>query len=338
MPKASANSATETLDQTAYEGDQPEIDQDDNPSQDDDLDLGFARLDDTEDKLNILYYGREGSGKTTDALDMANSPDAGRILVINVEGGLKKDALRRRGIRTDNVLIWPDPKSGVKANYNTLMALHRRLDHDLQNDPNSWYGVVFDSITEIAAVLRENATERRQDNLRSQGRSFDETFIDVADYGVVTDQASRVLRRFRDLPCHFVATALERVDEVNGVPVSGPALGPALANNIAGYVDFVLFTKASQISAEDDEQVVSEFRAATRSGARWRAKDRFDVLPRVLADPTFTRVHSYTSGELVEEDDALQAEYMQRQRERAEQAAAEKAAREAEKAARKTRK
>lgn len=285
----------------------------------------FYSLDDAITHLNVLYYGREGTGKTTDAAALANLPDSGRVLIINAEGGTRKGALARRGIDTGNIVLWPRP--GTPVTFDGLARLHQRLLADLMDDPKSWSGVVFDSLTEIAAALREQATQTRQSRLTSQGRPYDPNFIDVADYGVQTDQLRRVLRRFRDLPCHFIATALERENDEGQV---GPDLGPALANSVAGYVDVILYTRATQSTAEDDDQAAHEFRALTRPTAKYRAKDRYDLLPRVLAEPSIDRVIAYIEGELTEDEDALQADYLQRVSEReANEAAAKQAKTEA---------
>lgn len=280
----------------------------------------FYSLDEAITHLNVLYYGREGTGKTSDAAAMANLPGARRVLVINAEGGTRKGALAKRDIDTSKIVLWPRP--GTPITFEGLVRLHQRILADLMDDPQSWSGVVFDSLTEIAAAVREQATQTRQSRLTQQGRPFDPSLIDVADYGVQTDQLRRVLRRFRDLPCHFIVTALERENDEGQV---GPDLGPALANSVAGYVDIILYTRATQSTAEDDDQAAHEFRALTRPTAKYRAKDRYDLLPRVLADPSFDRVVSYIEGDLTEDDDALQADYLQRVTEREANEAAAKA-------------
>lgn len=311
------------------EGTRPDVLVEDPQDPGDEMDLGFVSLDDSEDKLNVLYYGREGSGKTSHALDMAH---LGKVLVVNIEGGLKKTALRKRGIPTDNVQVWPRP--GVRATFEGLQQVYYKIREDLDRDPDAWAGVVVDSTTELATLFRENATQARQADLDRMNRDYDPNFIDRSDYGVQTDQIQRLFRRFRDLPCHFVVTALERIED----GVSGPAINPALAGAILGYVDFVLFTKSTQPGAEGSEEIETEFRAATRPGSKWHAKDRFDATPRVLAEPTFTRLLQYVEGKLTEADDVLQEEFNERQSAREREVAARRAEREAAKAARKTRK
>lgn len=304
--------------------------------EDDFDDLGFYALDDAEDYVNALYYGKEGTGKTTDAAAMANLPDARRVLIVNAEGGTKRGALAKRGIDTSKIVMWPRP--GERVSFKGLEKLHARVLSDLNDDPKSWTGVIIDSLTEVTATLRENATTNRQAKLDRLGKTYDPDFVDISDYGQMTDQMRRLIRRFRDLPCHFVCTALEREDD-NGM--IGPAMTPSLATDVLGYVDFVLYTRATQGSAEIEDDAASEFRALTRPTAIHRAKDRFDVTPRVLADPSFDRLHLYTSGEITEDEDMRQQEYNERQSkresEREEARAAQEAEREAKKAARKTR-
>lgn len=323
MPKANTTTKPD-LDQEVQGPHQPpaDLELDD--------DLGFVSLDETEDKLNVLYYGKEGSGKTSHALDMAN---LGRVLVINVEGGIKKSALVKRGIPTENVVIWPRP--GDRVSFGGFQRLYAKLKSDLDRDPESWVGVIIDSGTEMATILRENATHARQVELDRRDVAYDPNFIDRSDYGVQTDQAQRMFRRFRDLPCHFVVTALERFDE--DTDSVGPAVNPALATALLGYVDFVLYTKANLNTAETVGEFDTEFRAATRPALGWRAKDRFDVTPRVMAEPTFTRLLAYVDGSLTESEDVLQEEFNARVEARRIEAEERKAAREAAKAARKTR-
>lgn len=293
--------------------------------------FGFVALDDTEDTLNILYYGREGSGKSTNAAMAANHPGISRVLVINAESGLKKAALQRRGVDTSKVVLWPPP--GRLLTFRSLEALHAKILSDLHTDPTSWGAVVLDSITEIHQALREQATEKRIDKVKRTGGQaaavLDEDFVDRDDYGVMTNQMRKLIRRFRDLPCHVVVTALEKVSEDGMV---GPAISPALATDVLGYMDLVLYCKATQHApGEDADESVAEFRALTRPGSKTRAKDRFDLTPRALAEPFFTRVAGYITGGLDEETDPVQAAY----RERREAEARAKAEAEAEKAERK---
>lgn len=262
----------------------------------------FAQLDDVEQYVNALYYGREGSTKTTCAAAASRLPGNGRVLVINAEGGLKKVALKSRGINTARIVQYPNPATGEVITRDGLLKVYRTVASDLANDPSSWDAVVFDSITEIAAQLLGGIANKRTKFLIDSGKTnVDPDFVDRSDYGTLTKMLRDVLRKFRDLPCHFVCTALERrdVDEDTAKVAYGPAITPALATDLVGYVDIVLMTKAPDESGPA--------RALSGGNSRFRAKDRFGVLPRVLAEPTFDRVVAYTTGELTEATDPVQA-------------------------------
>lgn len=264
----------------------------------------FATMDDDDDTIdfaNVLYWGREGATKTTNIAKLANiCPDGSRVLIINAEGGLKKIALRRQGVDTGKLAIWPDPNRGTKITHRNLEKLYERVKANLMDDPKSWFAVAWDSVTEIYVEILDQSTENRQDRLRKQGKEFDPDFVDRADYGTMSKKMRKLLRDFRDLPCHFFISALERrdIDTDTGKPVYGPAISPALATDLLGYVDMALYCKAP------DEE--GPARAMTQRSARYRVKDRFGVLPRVMAQPSGDRIVNYLNGELTEETDPFQ--------------------------------
>lgn len=295
----------------------------------------FVPLEAAKDTMTVLYYGREGTGKTTAAAHMADlAPEGSKVLVINAEGGVKKSALEKRGVHTSKIVIWPKP--GEPVTHEGLERIYNLMRDDLSRDPNSWYGVVFDSITEITNLLLENAVKGRHQRLDNAGRTYNPNLVELDDYGVMTQQARKLIRRFRDLPCHFVVTALERAndDPTRGPIGVGPAVTPAFAADLLGYVNMVLYTRATvpTVGEEESENTPPiQYRALTRPHTRYRAKDRLDVLPVVLANPSFPRILGYVNGELREEEDPLQQEYQQQHQ----QEKAAKAKAEADKAARK---
>lgn len=265
----------------------------------DDSDL-FANFEDTKDFVNLLLWGREGSGKTTDALSAAN---LGKVLVINAEGGLKKKALLKRGINLDNVRVYPRP--GERPSYEGLEAALLRVQSDLMDDPNSWFAVIFDSLTEGSAEFVEAVSDDRTAKSRAKGAKidlYDSFFVDRSDYGTAGKMLRKLLRMMRDLQCHTIITALERrdVDEDTSKVSYGPAVPPGVQSDVLGYVDLVMYCR------EPDEEH-DYFRALTRKAGTRRAKDRFDSFPQILVEPTFERVIGYLDDDLEELTDPLQA-------------------------------
>jgi hypothetical protein len=256
--------------------------------------IGFIELVDTTTHINALWYGREGSGKTTAVAAMANQ---GQVLAVNAEAGIKTRPLRELGIKVENIKVWPRP--GTRITFDGLEALYWQMHAELEEDPAAWAGVFFDSLTEIVQLLLEDIVKGAVEKATKKGQSRDRFFVDRADYGVMSGQVRTLIRRFRDLPCHFAATCLERrdIDDDTSKVLYGPALTPALQNDVLGYMDLVLYVKAEELGE------VSEYRALTRPQGRYRAKDRYGATPRVLINPSFERVAAYVTGDLIEADD-----------------------------------
>jgi hypothetical protein len=258
----------------------------------------LASLDESDEFLNCLFYGKEGSGKTTAMAEMANF---GSVVIINAEAGLRTRALRRQGIETSNIRVYPDRSAGEKLTFDGLKALYERLYADLLKDPNAWAGIGMDSITDVTQSILDEVSGARTASLQRRGEDTDPWWTDRDDYNGMGKRLRYLLRRFRDLPCHFVVTALERrdLDEDSGTVMYGPAVSPSLATDLLGYVDLALAFKGA-----DEEQ---PFRAATSRARKYRVKDRDGVLPPVLANPRFGRLLDYYDGVLTKENDPDQA-------------------------------
>lgn len=262
----------------------------------------FAPLEDTDDFINVLFYGKEGSTKTTSlATASAVCPDGSLILVVNAEGGLKVKALRKHGVDTSKIRIFPRPGTDDVLDDDSLEAVFLQVQADLIRRPGSWFAVGIDSITDVGQVLVDSAQAARIAALRKRSIDADKNFVDRDDYGVAAKVVRKWLRRFRDLPCHFMVTALERrdVDEDTNKVAYGPAVSPAVANDLMGYVDIAVMLKAA-----DGEKPI---RGLTKEGGKYRVKDRFEVLPKVMVEPTFDRIFAYFNGEETEETDPMQA-------------------------------
>lgn len=261
----------------------------------------FAAYDETEEHLNVLYWGREGSGKT---IDLAKATELGKVLFINAEGGLKKRALLANGVKTENLVVFPRP--GQPLTYHTLEQALFRVKSDLMDDPHSWFLVAVDSVTELYQAFVDESSDDRFEKNKRKNQSWnptigDEFFTDLADYGTATKMVRKLVRMMRDLPVHVAMTTLERrdVDEDTSKVAYGPAVGPALQTSLLGYVDVVLYCKAPD---EDRDY----FRAQTKKVGAARAKDRIGVIPKVLVNPTFPRLLAYNEGTLAEDTDPQQ--------------------------------
>lgn len=263
-------------------------------------------LEDILDPLRVLYYGDGGTAKTTNIAHMA---DLGRIVVINAEGGLSVKALRDQGVNTANVEVWPEP--GEKITYRGLEAECLRIREELHADPDAYVGTAWDSMTEIAAVLLEEVTAKEFERARRTGAKradMGEFFTDVGDYGIMATQVRQLIRKFRDLPCHFAASCLERRDQdpQDSKVIYRPAVIPSLYQDLHLWFGMVCHT--SVVGSLDPESEEEQYRGEFRPIGKYRGKDRYKAVPRVLVDPTFDRLLSYFEGSMNEADDPVMVE------------------------------
>jgi len=261
--------------------------------------------------LNILYYGEQGSGKTTAAAAMAH---LGVVYLVDAESGAKARPLRRLGIPVENI-------RPVKiSNYKDLNDFYWFLKQELQDaKPGEIAGVVFDSISEIHDQLiraqvdvRHGKAVRKATNKHGQlAMEVDdnEFQVELQDRGVVTEQLRTLTRRFRDLPCHtaWVALAKREVDPGGEGVVYLPLLPPKFGSQLLGFVDVVGYMVHAP-GVDDDSGYLGLF----RNTGRYKGKDRLNALPEVMANPALHRLAAVIFEEIDLETDPAQSAYLRR--------------------------
>lgn len=254
-------------------------------------------LTDLIEPLNILWYGDAGTGKTTDLANMANvgvveDGPPSPLIAMNAESGFKARALARRDIAVGNIEVYDGDYT-----YEGLLKEWKRLKGLLGKDPNAIVGVGWDSITEIYKAVLEDVVGVQQAKDVLKGKEHDNT--QLQDYGIMTDQIRSLVRKYRDLDCHFGCTALAKreVDQEDGKTAYLPDVTKGLVSNLYGWFDIVCYTWVDEAG-----QYWGRFNPA----GKYRAKDRMNIMPSVLADPTFERILDYVEEEMTVEDDQIQ--------------------------------
>jgi hypothetical protein len=268
------------------------------------------------DYLAVCWYGLEGAGKTINLCSMAK---IGPMVLLSAEAGAKILALKRFGIPTDNIRIWPNREKGERFDFAGLEALYYQIKAELVANPGCWVGGGMDSFTEIVRlfVIDERNTQYARAARKSVERG--RFFTDRDDWGVVTQQLQEKLREFRSLPWHFGFTALERRDlDPDGKVAYGPAANPALMNDLPGFVDMLVHCQATEMPDGEDDVYLGW---SKKHDGKYRAKDRYGVLPKVLPNPQFDRLLAYVRGALDPTNDPDLLE-VKRRREQVAQAAA----------------
>jgi hypothetical protein len=256
--------------------------------------------------VKLGQYGDVGTAKTTNLASLAR---LGKVVAIDSEAGLENGPLEDLGIPTDNIIPFRD------ITYDALDDLHWQIRAQLDSDPGSIVGVTLDSMTEIVAKLVEqtNDAEIERQIRKAQRRGEDTSSlskfkVDLSSWGIVTEQVRRLIRRYRDLPCHVGWAALERrdVDQNDGSVHYGPRVNPGLQGDLVGYVGIVAHTWVDGTHPETDAEL---FVAHMRRTGKYVAKDRFHVTPKRMAVPSFDRIVKYVNGELTADNDPIQQAY-----------------------------
>lgn len=270
--------------------------------------MGLPSLDEAETFLNVLYLGEPGSGKTTGAASMAKF---GHVIAVDAEAGIKRRPLKRLGIPVENIHPYR------VESYEDLDKLYWQVKEMLDNDPTSVAGVSFDSFTEIQKKLLESIVHDRHIKALEKAAKVgfeittDEFDTDRDEWGKMTEMCRRLTRRFRDLPCHTAFVCLPKKEVDNDGQYYRPALTPAFATDIQGYVDMVVHT------VENDEFEINDpqrYVGITRRVGKYRGKDRNNATPSSLVSPTFDRLVMYAEydGDDDYPADPLQAAFEER--------------------------
>jgi len=231
--------------------------------------------------VRALFWGREGSGKTTAALRASRN---GRILVIDSEGGLKADALERLGVDPDRVVVLSPPMGG-SLDYETLDAAFHQVKTDLAADPESWYAVVIDSLTELVAALVNFAADDRVTKARARGIQIDQVAqfdTDRGDYGTASKMFRDLLRKFEppgtpglyetrtgDNHHHAFCIRCGKVQDVDCAIGSAPCLTPSDFHGMALISADVLYQGiCTDCQTEEETRLAAAQKQAAESISR----------------------------------------------------------------------
>jgi hypothetical protein len=211
-------------------------------------------------KLNVLVYAPPGHGKTRFSGTVAKVANP---LILSAESGLLSLRKLSREINHDFRFKAITKFTDIEDAYKYLAF----------KNTEKFDAVVMDSVTEIQKVCMEAIlAEEKRDRAQMQ------------DWGTLNQRMVAMIRGFRDLDLHFLATALDdwTKDEETGQMIHMPALQGQLQKTIAGYFDEVFYLHAASTKDKDGKEVTKRW-LQTAGNARYIAKDRSGMLPEAAA-------------------------------------------------------
>lgn len=221
---------------------------------------------------NILIYGDSGTGKTTLAGSADAVPSMRPVLFVDIEGGTASLQHSYPEVETVRVTTWKE----MQEVYNAL--------HD---GDHGYKTVVLDSLTEIQKFnmysIMGEVMQKRPD--------LDPDVPSMREWGKNLEQIRRMVRGFRDLDMHTIFTSLNKTekDQKTGLTTMKPSLSGKMADEVAAFLDIVVYYYVKQIGDGDD----AEFKRLllTQKTDSQVAKDRSGRLPMIIENPTMAEIH-----------------------------------------------
>lgn len=232
--------------------------------------LGAKPPEESVEWFNLLVYGDPGAGKTRLMGTAGADPRTGPIIIADIEGGVI--TLRKMpGIFVVQIRTMTEFENLINKLHNTPKDKRPRT-------------LGIDGITELQKL--DMGTVMREAKLKA--KNPENVDIDVPsprEWGKSGERLRRILRAARDLEMHTIFTALEaqETDQQTDVTRYYPSIPGKLKNELSGFFDVVGRLEAKNVPGKPGEVMRTLQTAKTTKVA---AKDRFDVLPQVMENPT----------------------------------------------------
>ncbi len=233
--------------------------------------LPVTKVSETELKFNFLVYGMSGTGKTRLAGSAFDVPELNPLLFVDIEGGGL--TLRTTYPEIDKVRV-------------TSWDALKKVYNDLKLGKHPYRTVILDSVTEMQKLGMDHTMFERH--------GMDDLAVpEIKEWNINIEQVRKYVRLFRDLEAvNVIFTALERVDIDKRTQLSRvkPSLSGKVADEVAGFLDIVTHLRVEEVDGANTRILLT----ANTPGKV--AKDRSNLLPFQIANPTMKIIYDYING------------------------------------------
>ena len=229
------------------------------------------------DQVRFLVYGESGSGKTVFA---STWPDT---VFLDIDKGMSSITRKVNRIPINSAMKQTAWESLVRAvNY-----LERTDLHDFKT-------VVVDSLNEMQVIAMDHVIEkfpevrRPYKNLASQ-----------SDYGKMLDDFDKEVRRLRGLPMHVVFICQVAPQQYETDVIQPQLVGKHSSRNVARMVDVIGYLykqEGGEGTGDRKKNRVMVFDAVNHV-----TKDRSDLLPNTIINPTFGELYAHWQKQFEQE-------------------------------------
>jgi hypothetical protein len=222
--------------------------------------------------INALFYGDPGAGKTYELGTCSWSEDFSPMILLDIEGG----SMTLRKFPQDRI------KVVQVRSIDQLVKIHETL----RTKNNGHFKTVgIDSLTEFQKLDMNTVMGEFYEK---DPDKHDKDVPNQRAWGKSGERVRRIIRAYRDLPMHFLATAhqADREDERTGRVTTYPSLPGKLRAEVPGFFDIVGHLRAVQGGEGEGVERVLQIAKTERV----IAKDRTGALGDILHNPTIPQM------------------------------------------------